>query len=111
MLSWLANEKQHWPIQLLYSVRGEDEIIFQDTFERAGMHTTIIVERPTNAWGGERGRIIPEQIISLTNPTDKHRIYLSEPEPMVETLSKGLHAASIPKRQFVTDFFPGYLDQ
>lgn len=108
ILEWLAATNETRPIKLLYAVHSEDEIIFQDTFARAGVHATILVVEPTDAWGGERGRLDAEKIIGLEKPSDDTLIYVSGPEPMTEKLEADLKAAGIKKSQLVLDFFPNY---
>lgn len=108
ILAWLAATKEERPIQLIYGVNNEDEIIFQDAFEKAGVHATIVVSNPSDAWGGERGRLTAEMIMGLAKPSEDALVYVSGPEPMVETLEKGLKKAGLGKNQFVGDFFPNY---
>lgn len=108
MFEWLAGVKETRPIQFLYGVRNEDEIIFQETFDKVGIQPTIFVSEPSAAWGGERGQITPEAVLKLTEPTDETLIYISGPEPMVLNLAKDLAKAGVDKRQLVTDDFPGY---
>jgi len=108
MLEWLAATGEERPIKLLYGVRSEEEIVFQNTFEKASIHATIVVSDPTPAWGGERGRLSAELILGLEKPTEDTLVYVSGPEPMVETLEKDLKKAGLQKRQFVGDFFPNY---
>jgi ferredoxin-NADP reductase len=108
ILTWLTQVGETRPIKLLYGVRNEDEIIFQETFDKAGVHATIVVSDPTAAWGGERGRITAELIVGLEKPSEDTLVYLSGPEPMVQALEKDLHKAGMEKRQVVTDEFPGY---
>lgn len=108
MLEWLANTKETRPITLIHGVNIEDDIIFQPTFERAGVHATIVVSTPSPAWGGERGRLNAEMITGLANITDDTLLYLSGPEPMVEALEKDLIAHGIARSQLVGDYFPGY---
>ena len=108
IFEWLAEHNEHRDIRFLYGVRNEDEIIFDDTFRRAGIHATIVVSEPSEAWGGERGRLTAEMILGLSQPTPDTLIYMSGPEPMVETLEKDLQTAGIKKHQIVGDFFPGY---
>lgn len=108
ILSWLAQTKEERPIRLLYGVNNEDEIIFQDTFEKAGQHATIVVNNPSPAWGGERGRLSAELILGLEQPSEDTLVYVSGPEPMVEALQKDLFKAGLKKHQFVGDFFPNY---
>ncbi len=108
ILEWLAATGEQRPIKLLYGVANEDEIIFQDTFERAGQHATIVVSNPTPAWGGERGRLSAQLILGLEQPSEDTLVYVSGPEPMVEALEKDLHKAGLKKHQLVLDFFPNY---
>jgi ferredoxin-NADP reductase len=108
ILAWLAATNETRPIRLLYGVRNEDEIIFLDTFDKAGIKPTIVVSDPAPAWGGERGRLTAEMIMGLENPSDDTLVYVSGPEPMVERLEKDLKAAGLQKHQFVGDYFPNY---
>lgn len=108
MLKWLHDTNETRPIKLLYGVRSEDEIVFQETFAKAGIHATIIVSDPSPAWGGERGRLNAEMILDLSKPTDDTLVYVSGPEPMVEALEKDLKKAGLPKNRLVLDFFPNY---
>jgi ferredoxin-NADP reductase len=108
ILEWLASANETRPIKLMYGVRNEDEIIFQDTFRRAGVEPQIVVSDPSPAWGGERGRLSAELILGLEKPSDDALIYLSGPEPMVQGLAKELHTAGLKKSQLVSDEFPNY---
>jgi len=108
MLEWLSDTGEERPIKLLYGVRNEDEIIFQGTFERAGVHTTIVVGEPSPAWGGERGKLNAELIVGLEQPTEDALVYVSGPEPMVEALQKDLKKAGLNPNQIVVDAFPNY---
>jgi ferredoxin-NADP reductase len=109
ILEWLRATHEKRPIKLLYGVRSEDEIVFQDTFKAAGVEPTIVVSEASDAWGGERGRIDAELILGLEKPSDDTLIYVSGPEPMVQSLAKELHGAGVNKNQIVTDEFPNYL--
>ena len=109
MLEWIVATHEERPIQLIYGVRSEEEIIFQDTFRRANQHVTTVVSQPSAAWGGERGNITAELILGLAKPTTDSLVYVSGPEPMVEKLEKDLKRAGIKKDQLVLDFFPNYL--
>jgi ferredoxin-NADP reductase len=107
-LSWLADTNEERPIRLIYGVKNEDEIIFQDTFDRANQHATIVVDEPTPAWGGERGQLTAELILGLESPSEDTLVYVSGPEPMVESLEKDLKKAGLKSNQLVLDFFPNY---
>lgn len=108
ILSWLATTNEQRPITLLYAVRSEDEIIFQETFDKAHQHATIVVAKPSAAWGGERGLLTPELIMGIGQPEEESLVYLAGPEPMVEDLSKALAASGLKKHQLVLDAFPNY---
>jgi ferredoxin-NADP reductase len=108
ILNWLADTKEIRPIKLLYGVRNEEEIIFQETFDKAGIPVTYVVSDPSSSWGGERGRITAEMIMGLGQPSEDTLVYVSGPEPMVEALEKDLPAAGLDKKQFVGDYFPNY---
>lgn len=108
ILSWLHDVKETRPIKFIYTVNNEDEIIFQETFDAIGIQPTIVVSNPSAAWGGEQGKLSAEMIMSLAQPTDDALVYVSGPEPMVETLQKDLKKTGLAKNQFVGDFFPNY---
>ncbi|HVX24543.1 MAG TPA: FAD-dependent oxidoreductase [Candidatus Saccharimonadales bacterium] len=108
MLEWLASTGEQRPITFIYGVRTEDDIVFQDTFDRANQHVTIVVSEPSDTWGGERGQITAEMIMKLAQPTEDTLIYVSGPEPLVEALEKELPKAGLRKDQFVGDYFPNY---
>jgi ferredoxin-NADP reductase len=108
MLAWLADTKETRPIKLLYGVRNEDEIIFQEIFHKTGIEPIIVVSEPSPAWGGERGRLSAELILGLGQPTEDTLVYASGPEPMVRQLAKDLVKAGLNRSQVVTDEFPNY---
>ncbi len=108
IFQWLADTGEARPIKLLIGVRNENEIIFQETLDKASQHATIVVDQPSAAWGGERGRLSAELILGLEKPTEDSLIYVSGPEPMVETLRADLLKAGIHKNQIVGDYFPNY---
>ena len=108
MLSWLAASNEDRPITMLYGVNSEDEIIFQETLDKAHQHVTIVVANPSPAWGGERGRITAELIMGIGQPSEDSLVYVSGPEPMTESLSKDLVRSGLNKQQLVVDAFPNY---
>lgn len=108
IFQWLADTVEERPIKFMYGVRNEDEIVFQETFEAVGIEPTIVVSEPSDSWGGERGRITAEMVLDLEKPTDDTLVYVSGPEPMVQSLAKDLHAAGLAKNQIVSDEFPNY---
>jgi len=110
ILTWLAGTQEARPIKFLWGVRNEDDIIFQEIFNKAGVQPTVVVSDPSSAWGGERGHLSAELILGLEKPDDETLVYLSGPEAMVQALAKDLLKKGLNKRQIVTDEFPNYPD-
>lgn len=108
ILGWLAATSEQRPIKLLYGVRSEDEIVFQETFDKAGVHATIVVGEASSAWGGERGQLTAELILGLEQPSEDTLVYVSGPELMVQKLGKDLQKSGLANYQIVTDEFPNY---
>ncbi|HUA13441.1 MAG TPA: FAD-dependent oxidoreductase [Candidatus Sulfotelmatobacter sp.] len=108
ILSWLIANHEQRPIKLIYGVKNEDEIIFLDVFKRADQPVSIVVENPSDSWGGEMGKLNADLILGIGQPTEDSLVYVSGPEPMVEALEKELIKKGIKKSQLVLDFFPNY---
>ncbi len=108
MFEWLADTGERRDINFLYAVRSEDDIVFQDTFERADIHATIVIGEPSPDWGGLSGRLTADTIQNYGNISDDALVYISGPEGMIETLKNDLIKAGVKKQQVVTDDFPGY---
>ena len=108
ILTWLTQSNETRPITMLYGVNTEDDIIFQDIFSKAHQHITLIVNNPSPAWGGERGLLSSDLIIGLGSPPPESLIYISGPEPMVQSLSASLVENGIDRQQLVLDEFPHY---
>lgn len=94
--------------KLLHAVRNEDDIIDGDILKNVSIHTTYVVENPTAAWGGERGKLTADLIIGIEQPHPDTLIYISGPEPLIETIVADLKHKGIKPLQIVTDYFPGY---
>lgn len=108
IFGWLIATGEQRAIRFIYAVNSEDDIIWQAVFDKAGIAATIVVNQPSDSWGGLRGQLDAETILGLEKPTDDTLIYLSGPEPMVEALQTQLETKGVDKRQLVGDFFPGY---
>lgn len=108
MFKYLAARNETRDIRFLYAVSTEDDIIFQEVFDAAHIHATIVVSKPSDAWGSERGHLSADHVLKLAEPKQNSLIYLAGPEPMVEELQKDLLASNIPSTNIVTDFFHGY---
>lgn len=102
----LQNTGEERDITLLYSARTLDTVAFRETFDQLGEKFKIILSQED--WDGLTGQISAEMILELTQPSDDHYLYISGPEPMVETIWKDLKASGFNKRHIYTDFFPNY---
>ncbi|MBI4101090.1 hypothetical protein HY441_01285, partial [Candidatus Microgenomates bacterium] len=69
---------------------------------------TYMVAKADKNWREPIGVLNADKIKELGKGFDNKIVYLSGPEPMVETLEKQLKATGLPKSQIKTDFFPGY---
>lgn len=108
MALWLINQNEHRNIKLMHAISTEDDIIFQDIFNKAGIHSTFVVSNPSDSWGGERGHITADHILKITEPDKNTLIYISGPEKLVETLQSDLSTLGIEKNRLLTDFFHNY---
>lgn len=108
IFNWLSATGEQRPIHFIYGVNTEEEIIFQDSFAKLGVHPVIVVNKPSSAWGGEHGQLSAELVLGIAKPNQEALIYVSGPEPMVENLQKQFRAAGLKSNQFVGDFFPNY---
>lgn len=94
--------------KLLHAVRTEDDIIDTQILKDSGFHTTYLVSKPSAAWGGERGKLTADLILGIEQPHPDTLIYVSGPEPMLESIVADLKQKGIQPHQIVTDYFPGY---
>lgn len=108
IFEWLIEQKERRNIKFIYAVESEDDIMYQEIFNRAGIHATIIVEKPSPAWGGEQGHLNADLIVGIEEPTPDTLIYLSGPEEQLKQVKKDLLDHGVESHQLVTDFFPGY---
>lgn len=108
ILKWLHQTGESRPIKFIYGVTNEDEIIFMDEFNEFKQHISIVVDHPSDSWGGERGRISAELIMGISRPTKESMVFVSGPEPMVEAIGDDLIKHGLKRTQLVQDFFPNY---
>lgn len=108
IFKYLSDSGEQRDIKFIYGVNSEDEIVFEESWKKIGVNTTIVVSNPSDEWGGQTGRISSELIMSLGQPGSKTLVYVSGPEPMTEALEKNLKTSGLKSDQLVLDFFPGY---
>ena len=103
-------------IILFYSNREENEILFSDTFEKAQslgvktIYTLTDIDNIPSTWQWEKGYITEEMIRKYSSDFNQRTFYISGPQLMVQNFEKTLRSMQIPKKQIITDFFPGYAE-
>jgi ferredoxin-NADP reductase len=108
MAKWLIHTNEKRSIRLLYAVRNEEDIVFQDSFQAANIPATIVVSQPAKNWPGLHGKLTADQILEIASAQAPGFIYLAGPEPMVEHLQDTLLELGVDRNQLVVDFFPNY---
>jgi ferredoxin-NADP reductase len=98
IIKFLQDTNEQRDITLIYAANSEEEVAFADTFEKLGDRFIKVI--------GER--LTADKIVELSKATDRHYIYLSGPEPMVEILNNDMKKLGFNKKHIHTDFFPNY---
>jgi ferredoxin-NADP reductase len=113
MLKYLLDKNEKRPITMFLSCKSEFEIVYREILSEAdtklGIKTiyTLTQDIPQD-WGGERGRVSPEMIKKYVADFQDRSYYISGTHSMVTGTEKMLRAMGIPKKQIITDFFPGF---
>lgn len=108
IIKWLTDSLEKRDITLLYAANSSRDFIFIDLFKSYGLKLIQMVSNADKNWQGETGHLSATNILKLANGSSNKLIYVSGPEPMVETLEKDLYTHGVNKEQLVLDFFPGY---
>lgn len=108
MVKWLVDTGEQRRIYLLYAVSELEDMAFVPLIKDYDLAFTPIVSHPPAGYSGETGPLTSQRILKLAENDPNTLIYLSGPEPMVETFFKELTAKGIPSERLVTDYFPGY---
>jgi len=77
-------------------------IVFQDELEEID-NPNLIIE-----YFIADNKLTPEKIYDDYKILDNCAIYLSGPEPMVESFLNDLKNLGVPEKNLKTDYFPGY---
>ena len=96
-------------IILLYAANKLEDVAFREVFDKLGNKFKIVLKNPGPDWDGNVGQLDANMIKELGSVTGEHYIYLSGPEPMIESLYKELKSSGFNKRHIYTDYFPNYL--
>lgn len=99
-------EKRH--IHIIYGAKTLDEVAFRNLFESYGAKLDIVLSQQIANWSGRTGTLSAELILEIVDNNPGQLIYVSGPEPMVETLEEDLLDHDIEPKRLVLDFFPNY---
>lgn len=109
MVKWLLDGGEPRTVHLVYAVSKIEDMAFEPLFKEYGLAFTPIVSHPPADYRGETGPLTSQRILKLAESDPNTLIYLSGPEPMVETFFKELQTQGVDSRRLVTDYFPGYM--
>ncbi len=109
IVSYLLATGEKRTIEVILAFNTKEDVLFEDLFKAYGVTPTIVLSDPPSSWTGESGHLSAERILSLVENAQDKRLYVSGPEPMIETLENDLLAGGVDKNNLVLDFFPGYL--
>lgn len=98
MLHFCRDSGEQRDITVIYGARSQSELAFQDEFQTLGAKFIALTGQPLDA----------ATVTKHANPTGQ--IYLSGPEPMIESLQKDLRDTGVDRKRIQTDFFPGYTE-
>ncbi len=113
MVKYLLDTNEKRDVILLYAAKSPADLIFLDLFEKArtvlSLKLVTIVSQPTAEWTGNSGTVDRNFISNEIPNIASAQVYVSGPEPMVETLSGTLRSIGVANNSIHQDFFPGYL--
>lgn len=98
MITYLRDTNETRDITIIYAAKSAEEIAFKQLFGTLGTKFKTLVA----------GCLTAEKVMELADVTEKHHIYLSGPESMVEMIERDLKRLHIHHFHVRTDFFPGY---
>ncbi|MBW3568931.1 FAD-dependent oxidoreductase [Candidatus Parcubacteria bacterium] len=96
MVKYLQDCGEKRSIKLIYAALVAQEIAFRDIFDQLGDDFIPLVGQ----------KLTSQKILAHASPS--HYIYLSGPEPMVESLDKQLKQTGVSPDHIRTDFFLNY---
>lgn len=100
IVQWLLQTHQTRPIQFIYSVHSDDELVFRSTFDQPFIERCELI-------GGEK--LTATEINTLVGGLDQKQLFISGPEPMTEALVEQFKTSyGLNQDQLITDYFPGY---
>jgi predicted ferric reductase len=105
MLRTLADRGDKRPALLLYGSKDWDSITFREELEalrsRLDLKVVHVLEKPDEAWTGERGYIDAELLSRhLPAPYDEHEYFICGPNVMMDAIEEALRALKVPMSKY-----------
>ncbi len=94
---YLLDSGESRQINIIYNAHSDEEVAFRDVFESFGEKFKTVIDE----------RLTAEKILDIAGGDDDQYIYISGPEPMIESLNKDLRNAGVNKKHIHTDFSLG----
>jgi predicted ferric reductase len=105
MLRHMRDTRADRRVLLIYSNRGEDDIVFDDELRQmeGGAHPQLkvvhVLTRPAESWTGETGRLHPEKLDRVCPVEVRHRaFYICTPPALIDAISKWLRHCAVPPK-------------
>jgi ferredoxin-NADP reductase len=114
MLKYLIDTKQARDINVIYTNRQPQDIVYQDILteaqHRLRARVTYTLTDPAmvpSGWQGAQGRLDERMIASLIPDYRNRLFYLSGPPEMVRATAETLRRLGVRQRNIKRDYFPG----
>ena len=112
MLRYIDDLALDTEVSLFYSVRTREDIIFGyelETLEErlAKLQRVVVLTRPDDGWGGEKGRLSRELILKHLGDFSDRTFFLCGPQPFMEHVKGLLLAAAVPAEKILEERFDG----
>lgn len=115
MMKYLTDTNQKRDVVLMYANKTAEEIVYKEVFDAAkaaiGAKTVYTITDAAKAppgWTGEVGRIDAAMIQRQIPDYRERTFYVSGPHAMVTAYEETLQSLGVPRKQVVTDYFPGF---
>ncbi|HWZ00317.1 MAG TPA: iron-sulfur cluster-binding domain-containing protein, partial [Edaphobacter sp.] len=112
MLRYIDDLALDTEVTLFYSVRTREDIIFGSELEMleerlAKLRRVVVLTRPDDGWGGEKGRLSRELILKYLGDFSDRTFFLCGPQPFMEHVKGLLRAAAVPAEKILEERFDG----
>jgi CDP-4-dehydro-6-deoxyglucose reductase len=104
MLEELRERDEPGRLHLLWGLRAEDDLFWQDELarvvdaHRGRLRPTVTLSRPSETWRGERGRITA-RVFDLLPSLDRPTFYLCGNGAMIDEVKTGLVARGVDRKR------------